>query len=55
MYDIPGVVADLRSNPLPEIRKNSHTIDLYYRAGCETSIATTSHETIMHFLGSSDP
>ncbi|GAB3473466.1 KedN5 family methylcobalamin-dependent radical SAM C-methyltransferase [Amycolatopsis cihanbeyliensis] len=49
-YDIPAIVAQLRAEEQPELRPQPIDLDLYYKPGCESAVASTNHETIVHFM-----
>ena len=52
-YDVPGIVAALRAGDQPDLGPAPVRVDLYYRIGVETFIATTNGEEIVHFMGGS--
>jgi radical SAM superfamily enzyme YgiQ (UPF0313 family) len=50
-YDVPRIVAALRSGRRPEVAAQPTVVDLYYRRGAENFIGSTNHEEIVHFMG----
>jgi radical SAM superfamily enzyme YgiQ (UPF0313 family) len=49
-YDVPAVVAALRTGEQPDTRPAAVTSDLYYRVGVENYATTTNSEEIVHFM-----
>ncbi|WP_051473266.1 KedN5 family methylcobalamin-dependent radical SAM C-methyltransferase [Saccharomonospora piscinae] len=49
-YDIPEIVARLRAEEQPDLTPRTTELDLYYKPGCESAVASTNHETIVHFM-----
>ncbi len=50
-YDISRILAELRSGRDAELAPEKTVIDLYYRAGAESAVASTNHELIVQFMG----
>ncbi|ALG10733.1 KedN5 family methylcobalamin-dependent radical SAM C-methyltransferase [Kibdelosporangium phytohabitans] len=50
-YDIPSIMAALRAEETPDLSPKVTEVDLYYKIGCESAVASTNHETIVHFMG----
>lgn len=50
-YDVPAIVAGLRAETGPDLSPSPVTVDLYYRTGSESTVTSTNHETIIHFMG----
>jgi len=49
-YDVPTIVAALRADQQPDLSRKPTDVDLYYKPGCESAVASTNHETIVHFM-----
>jgi radical SAM C-methyltransferase len=49
-YDIPAIVTQLRAGEQPDLSPQPTELDLYYKLGCESAVASTNHETIVHFM-----
>ncbi|MEO3977644.1 KedN5 family methylcobalamin-dependent radical SAM C-methyltransferase [Streptomyces sp. CAU 1734] len=50
-YDVPAVVAALRSGEVPDLRAQPVALDLYYRTGSHNAVTSTNHEVIIHYMG----
>ncbi|MER7015282.1 KedN5 family methylcobalamin-dependent radical SAM C-methyltransferase [Saccharopolyspora sp. NPDC000359] len=49
-YDIPEILSKLRAEERPDVRARPTELELYYKPGCESAVASTNHETIVHFM-----
>jgi len=49
-YDVLNLLAALRAQAEPPLQPNEVTVDLYYRTGAESTVTSTNHETIMHYM-----
>jgi radical SAM superfamily enzyme YgiQ (UPF0313 family) len=52
-YDVPAILAALRAKTEPDLAPNPVRLDLYYQVGAETTVTSTNHETIMHYMARS--
>jgi radical SAM C-methyltransferase len=50
-YDVPSIVATLRSGTRGSIEAVDKTVDLYYRLGAENFVGSTNHEQVVYFMG----
>jgi radical SAM superfamily enzyme YgiQ (UPF0313 family) len=49
-YDVPAILTRLRSDEEPDLGRRVTELDLCYKIGCESAVASTNHETIVHFM-----
>jgi radical SAM C-methyltransferase len=50
-YDVPALIAILRTGGQPVLTPSPRTVDLYYRTGSESAVTSTNHEIVVHFMG----
>ncbi|MEV0481383.1 KedN5 family methylcobalamin-dependent radical SAM C-methyltransferase [Streptomyces sp. NPDC050508] len=50
-YDVPALLADLRSGRQSHLEPRKTKVDIYYRTGASAVAASMNHEVVLHFMG----